>query len=139
MSKKVTLPVTFILIILANFYSRAGKTISLSVPIPNLINTWYEEPELSSGDTVVFTLTKHVLQPWDNPAYEFAQLKFFDAGNFTVAYWRWCATYNWTYNATYTTPFANVAHLDFGPAKCKNKLQIVSVSPTLLKVIITEE
>ena len=136
MKRIVTLFIIFPLIfLLCSFFGIEKK---VSIPL-DLIRTWYEAPELVSGDTISFIPTKHVLTPTDNPAFEFGKITFQNSGDLNVEYWRWCANSNWMYNGVWTNPMVGIIKLDFGTGKCKNQLKIISLTPTLLKVIITEE
>jgi len=103
-----------------------------------LVNKWFESPRESSGDTITFKTTKHVHQPGvDNPAFEFGEITFLDAPEFTVNYWRWCTKTQNAYTGKWTAP-NSVVKLDFGKQKCKCELTILDIQKDKLKVVIKE-
>jgi hypothetical protein len=102
-----------------------------------LINNWFESPKESSGDTITFRLNPYIKGTGDNPAFEFSQIAFTNAGDFTIKYWRWCRMAPLMNEGKYTNDLNLL--LDFGPSNCKNELVILELKTDKLKVLIKEQ
>lgn len=103
-----------------------------------LINTWYESPKESLGDTVVFRLSKYILSAGDNPAFSFSKIVFTNVTDFSIEYWRWCKAAPVAYNGNWNFNVGTTITLDFGLQKCKNDFVVLCVKTDLLKVLIKE-
>jgi hypothetical protein len=103
-----------------------------------VINHWYEAPESSSGNTIVFKNTKHVLGPNDDPAYAWSEFELKADNTFDIKYWRFCPSGNYAYNGTWTDLKNGSLKMDFGTNKCKCEMQIISVTKNELTVTIKE-
>ncbi len=102
------------------------------------VGHWYEAPESSSGNTIVFKTTKHVLGPNDDPAFAWSEFEIKANNTFDIKYWRWCPAGNYSYSGTWTNLNPGTIKMDFGTNKCKCELQIISVTPTELTATIKE-
>ncbi|MBK9284636.1 MAG: hypothetical protein IPM51_10025 [Sphingobacteriaceae bacterium] len=109
-------------------------------PINEIVNAqlqWYEYPHESFGDTICFKLFKyeHVLG-LDNPAFEFAQIHFYNQNQFKIEYWRWFTSGNSANGGTWNPIGPSKILLDFGNGNCKNEFEILSNSNGVLKAKI---
>lgn len=115
-----------------------NKTLINSQQTANLINSWYESPKESFGDTIMFRPTKYVkITGVDSQAFEFAKLVFNNNTEFRAEYWRWCKEGNYEYTGAWGIKSGNVV-LNFGVNKCKVEMQLLSATKNELKVIIKE-
>lgn len=103
-----------------------------------LINTWYESPKESSGDTIVFRLTKYTLSAGDNPAFAFSKIVFTNLTDFSIEYWRWCKSAPVSYDGKWNFNVGTILSLDFGSQKCKNSFFVLEVKDDKLKALIKE-
>jgi hypothetical protein len=103
-----------------------------------IINTWFESPRESHGDTITYRLTKHIHVPGvDDPKMLFNVLVFSAAPDFTVENWRWCPKSKFIFGGKWNVMTGNIIKLDFGTTqKCKCQLSILSIEKDKLQVII---
>src|ERR1044071_2372042 len=98
----------------ACFTTKAQNNAAKALQNQALINHWYEAPESSKGDTIVFKTTKHVLGPNDSPAYAWSDFEIKADNTFEIKYWRWCPTGNYAYNGTWSFINSSLVKMDFG-------------------------
>lgn len=103
-----------------------------------LINTWYESPRESSGDTIAFRLSKHIHTPGkDDPSMSFCVLTLRTAPDFSAEFWRWCPKNPLVFDGKWSLFQNSIIKLDFGAKiKCKFQLTILNIEKDLLKVIV---
>lgn len=104
-----------------------------------IVNHWYEAPESSKGDTIVFKTTKHILGPNDDPAYAWSEFIVKNNNTFNVEYWNFCRVGNLSNDGTWSPQASNTILFDFGANKCKCEMRIITVSANELKAIIKEK
>jgi hypothetical protein len=120
------------------FIINAQNNNAKSIQNPTIVNYWFEAPESSSGNTIVFKTSKHALGPNDNPAYAWSEFEIKADNTFDIKYWRFCPGGNYAYTGTWTSLKSGMIKMDFGMNKCKCELQIVSVTKNELTAIIKE-
>lgn len=103
-----------------------------------LMNTWFESPHESHGDTMTYRLTRHLHTPGvDDPKALFSIIVFSAPPDFTVENWRWCPKSKFLYGGKWNIINANMIKLDFGTVqKCKCQLSIITLEKELLKVVV---
>ena len=120
------------------FVANAQKSSSKTNQNISAAGHWFEAPESSSGNTIVFKTTKHILGPNDDPAFAWSEFEIKANSTFDIKYWRFCPNGNYAYDGTWTETQPGVFKLDFGTNKCKCEMQIISVTSTELTVTIKE-
>lgn len=133
--KKVLIIALTVLNASAFSQNSSAKTVSNS----KITKAWYEAPEGSRGDTVMFKTTKHVLGPNDDPAFAWSEFEMKKDNTFTINYWRWCPSGNYAYNGAWSELSLNLYLMDFGPQKSKCEMRVISISDNELKAIIKEK
>lgn len=129
----------FLLVLLLSGFFTFAQTSSSKISQNNPVTGhWFEAPESSNGDTIVFKNTKHVFSANEDPAYAWSDFTIKPNNSFDIAYWRWCPSGNYAYSGMWLSlPSGNI-RFDFGNGKCKCEMQIISVNQTELKAIIKE-
>ena len=104
-----------------------------------IINTWFESPRESHGDTITFRLTRHIHVPEvDDPKALFTIVIFRTAPDFTVENWRWCKKSKFIYGGKWSLMGGTTIKLDFGTAsKCKCQMSILSLEKDKFKVLVS--
>ncbi len=116
----------------------AQKNAALSDQQKNfMLNTWYQSPQESKGDTMTFTTTKHVnVAGVDVMGFEYSRLTFKSATDFEVAYWTKCSqnlnltSGKWNYTS------GSALEMDFMPLNCKNQVTVIQITSNKLKVVV---
>lgn len=121
------------------FAGMAQNSNTKTVSKTKLTRAWFEAPEGTKGDTIMFKTSKHVLGPNDDPAFAWSEFELKKDNTFTINYWRWSPSGNYSYNGTWTEIPQNIYMMDFGPQKSKCELHIISVSDNELRAIIKEK
>lgn len=130
----------FLLVFLAfSFLAKAQTNSSRVSQNQAIVNHWFEAPESSKGDTVVFKTTKHVLGPNDDPAYAWSEFVVKSNNTFSVEYWNFCRVGNLSNDGAWSMQSSGVILFDFGANKCKCEMQIISVLANELKAIVKEK
>lgn len=104
-----------------------------------MLNTWYESPQESKGDTITFRTAKHVNVPGvDVVGFEYSQITFSNATDFNVLYWTKCpqnlnsASGKWNYTS------GSALQLDYIPQNFKNTLSVIELTTNKLKVVVKQ-
>jgi hypothetical protein len=102
-----------------------------------ILNTWYESPKESKGDTLTFSTVKHVsVAGTDVVGFEYSKITFTNATDFNVAYWTKCAENINMTSGKWNYVSGSVLLLDFIPMKYKNQLTVIEVTANKLKVVV---
>ncbi len=136
MKKKSAVLVLIFLVF--GFMSNAQKNAAKTTQNLSAVGHWFEAPESSSGNTIVFKTTKHILGPNDDPSFAWSEFDLKSNNTFDITYWRWCPSGNYSYNGIWSDLNAGKIKMDFGTNKCKCEMQIISVTATELTVTINE-
>ncbi len=129
---------TLLLIVTGTGFSLMAQNKLSAAQKDLLLNTWYESPHESSGDTIMYKLTKHIHTPGkDDPSMSYSVLTLKTAPDFSAEFWRWCPKNPLVFDGKWSLFQGNIIKLDFGAKiKCKFQLTVITVEKDRLKVIV---